>query len=319
MLLNWSEYTKRRIIVRIQFHPELFPALNAGNLVILKYRTLKMSFRKLYYTLSPGLRRSVRRLVYAPVDVWELLAGRRDVLTPPRGLIYTGSGDFRRQGRQFLEYYIEYGGLRPYHRVLDVGSGIGRMAVPLTGYLSERGSYEGFDVVEAGVKWCARHISSRFPNFRFRYIPLKNDLYTSEGEEASDLIFPYPDNEFDFIFLTSVFTHLLPEQVEHYLREIRRVLRPEGRVLATFFLITNGAEATRGRKSAFAFPYDHGYYRLMDREVRSANVAYREDWLRKTAKEAGLGIERVLYGYWSRGIREEGLDFQDMVVLAKED
>ena len=32
---------------------------------------------------------------------------------------------------------------------------------------------------------------------------------------ASDYAFPYPDGNFDFTFLTSAFTHVLPRDVEH--------------------------------------------------------------------------------------------------------
>ena len=53
-----------------------------------------------------------------------------------------------------LKQFIDLGGLKPEHRVLDIGSGIGRVAIPLTEYLNEKGSYEGFDVVELGVNWC---------------------------------------------------------------------------------------------------------------------------------------------------------------------
>ena len=41
----------------------------------------------------------------------------------------------------------------------------------------------------------------------------------------------------DVAFLTSVFTHMLPEDVEHYLDELARVLKPGGRTLITWFLL----------------------------------------------------------------------------------
>ncbi len=72
-------------------------------------------------------------------------------------------GEFRATGEEFLTYFIEIGGLRPSDRVLDVGCGVGRMAVPLTRYLSPEGRYEGFDVMANAVEWCQRHITPRFP------------------------------------------------------------------------------------------------------------------------------------------------------------
>ena len=169
------------------------------------------TLRKLYYALPPAWRFLARRLYYLPADLYEGLSGRRDAMTPPRGLIYTGSGDFRAQGEKMRQYFVELAGLQPHHRVLDVGSGIGRIAAPLTDYLDEQGSYEGFDVVEVGVRWCEKAISRRFPNFRFKYVDLDNDLYRSGGGSAADFRFPYADEDFDFVVLTSVFTHMLPD------------------------------------------------------------------------------------------------------------
>lgn len=274
--------------------------------------------RKLYYLLPPAWRFLARRLYYLPADLYEGLSGQRDAMTPPRGLIYTGSGDFRAQGEKMRGCLAELAGLQPRHRVLDVGSGIGRIAVPLTEYLSEEGSYEGFDVVEAGVRWCEKTITRRFPNFRFKYVDLGNSLYRSGGDNAAAFRFPYPDEDFDLVILTSVFTHMLPGEVANYLREIRRVLRPGGRCFATFFLWNEASAALSSNNPHFRFPHDHGHYRLMDEKVQAANVAYEEDYLRREMIEAaGLEAEQAHYGYWVGRKKEECKDFQDILVLRK--
>ncbi len=195
-----------------------------------------INLRKIYYFLSPKLRLKVRRIFYLPIDTFNSIRSNKKELLPPKGMIFTGSGDFTKQGEMFLKYFIDLGNLKPNHSVLDIGSGIGRMAIPLTKYLSEKGKYEGFDIVEKGVKWCKRKITPEFPNFNFNYLNLKNSLYNlSTDKEASLLKFPYNDNYFDFIFLTSVFTHMLPADVENYLREINRVLKKSGNLLYHIF------------------------------------------------------------------------------------
>ncbi len=276
------------------------------------------NLRKLYYTLPPAWRFLARRLYYLPVDLYEGLSGRRGPMTPPRGLVYTGSGDFRAQGKKMREYFVELAGLQPHHRVLDVGSGIGRIAVPLTEYLDERGSYEGFDVVELGVRWCEKAISSRYPNFQFTYVDLDNGLYRSGGNNAAEFRFPYADEDFDFVILTSVFTHMLPDEVANYLHEIARVLRPGGRCFATFFLWNEKAARLSQANPHFNFPYDRDHYRLMDEQVQAANVAYEESYLEEhMIRPAGLEVENRYYGYWPGRDKKASKDFQDILILAR--
>ena len=101
-------------------------------------------------------------------DACDRVTGRRDALTPPRRLQFVGGGDFRAVGQHFLHLFREVGDLRPDERVLDVGCGVGRIAAALTGYLSTKARYEGFDVVPEAIRWCQRAITSRHPNFRFQ-------------------------------------------------------------------------------------------------------------------------------------------------------
>ena len=239
-------------------------------------------------------------------------------MVPPRGMIFIGSGDFERQGRHLADLAIRLTGLRPDGRLLDVGCGIGRLAVPLTAYLSPAGVYEGFDIVRMGIDWCERHISPRYPNFRFRLVELRNDLYNLDTrEEARDFRFPYPADYFDSVVLTSVFTHMMPSDVANYLRQIATVLREGGKCMATFFLLTpRSMEAMREGRAGFTFDYPHEGYALMHDTVKEANVAFEEAFLRRMIQESGLTVEAVYPGSWT-GLSDGALDFQDVVVLRK--
>jgi ubiquinone/menaquinone biosynthesis C-methylase UbiE len=228
-----------------------------------------------------------------------------DALLPPGDLIFVGGdkADFKSIGRNWLGTFIDCGGLKPHDRVLDVGCGIGRMAVALAGYLTPPGSYEGFDIVSSGVAWCREHITPRFPQFTFRHADIFNACYNSTGNiMAGDFQFPYPDSYFDFVFLTSVFTHMLPRDVEHYLSEIVRVMAPGSRCLISYFLLSD--EIVKRIEAGdptlkHNFRFDHGDYRTTNDDTPETAVAYHEHYIREKYEHAGLNISEVLHGTWS--------------------
>lgn len=90
-------------------------------------------------------------------DVLDKLTGHTDPLIPPRRKNFAG-GQFREIGDEFFVCFRDYGQIAPHHRILDIGSGIGRMARPLTAFLDPAtGRYEGFDIDVGGVVWCLQH------------------------------------------------------------------------------------------------------------------------------------------------------------------
>lgn len=270
--------------------------------------------RTLYYRLPTGLRFAARYLVYYPVDILDKLTGRRDNRIPPKRMIYTGGGDFVKIGNHILEELKTHSLITPASKVLDVGSGIGRMALPLTDYLTS-GRYEGFDIIKSGIRWCQRNISSKFSNFQFTWIPLSNDLYKSKGGDADQFVFPYEDAVFDLVIVISVFTHMLPKEVENYLKEIRRVLKPGGACYATFFLLNDGSSSSMSKSDEFYFKYAHGHYSLLNEKVKAANVAFREDYLKKLIENNRFKITATEYGSWSGAFPAKPFAFQDVIIL----
>ena len=276
------------------------------------------ALRTFYYQLSPSLRFAVRRLYYWPMDFYEGFSGERPSDVPPKGMIFTGQGDFVEQGDKMLRLFQDLGSLQPQHQVLDVGCGIGRIARPLVSFLNQQeGSYHGFDAVNMGIKWCTTHLATQHPHFNFRYIPLKNDLYRRDGKDPANFVFPYKDRFFDFVCVISVFTHMLPDSVLNYLEQIFMKLKPGGICFTTFFIVPKGGNQTNG-KGAFNFPYDFGHYVLMDQKVKSANVGYKAHYLLPKIKQIGFEVVQQYPGSWSSNIpSSQCLDFQDIVVLKK--
>lgn len=278
--------------------------------------SFKNKLRSLYYALPTQWRFRVRRLFYWPIDQFEYLTHRRRPPYPPKGLIFTGAGDFKAQGQKLLQEFIDYGHLKPTDRVLDIGSGMGRLAIPMTQYLTEQGSYDGFDVVKLGVDWCTKHIHSAYPNFRFTYVPLYNDLYTAHAQKAENFRFPYPDNHFDKVVLLSVFTHMLPEETGHYISEIGRVLKPGGLCYATFFVMNE--ESMQMMHSGFQFSHEFNNYFLMSKKVKAANVAYKAPFLfQELIEDNQLKVLDFLPGWWCGRKEEDCVQFQDVVIFGK--
>jgi SAM-dependent methyltransferase len=222
---------------------------------------------------------------------------------------FVGPGDFAAVGDEFLGHLIDRAGLEPTSDVLDVGCGIGRIARPLAGFLTS-GAYAGFDVNPMGIAWCR----ARYPRARFRFdvADLRNARYRPEGgASALEYRFPYDDDSFDVAVMTSVVTHLLEPEAEHYLSETRRVLRPGGRLLATFFLLDEDSRAAlRAGRTAIAFREPDGPVAIADPDVPEEAVAYDERWVRERAD-----VRSIDRGRW-RGSPSPPAprSFQDMVV-----
>ena len=274
--------------------------------------------RKLFYKLPPKLRFAVRYAVFLPYDIIVSVFRPKGQLAPPKRLIFIGSGNFTEIGNLFKDEFVEHNILSPESNVLDVGCGIGRSAIPLTGYLKS-GRYEGFDIIKTGINWCNKHIASRFPNFRFTLVDLSNDLYKNSGGLAQNFTFPYPDNSFDLVIVLSVFTHMVEEEVERYFSEISRVLKTGGHCYSTFFILNESSvSAMKSNSNAFDFKYDKGNYSLIDEEVRSANVAFNEDYLvNSLVPKNGFVVQSLMYGTWSKELNTNPIGFQDRLILQK--
>jgi SAM-dependent methyltransferase len=265
----------------------------------------------------PIIERVHSTIVYGLLDLKDGLLGRRYDLVPPRRMVFTGGGDYVAVGDEFLKHFQLMGGLKPDGVVLDVGSGIGRMARPLTSYLGPMGRYEGFDIDASGVAWCRRNIASRFPNFDFRWVDIYNKRYNPSGTKKSrEFRFPYADGTFDLVFLTSVFTHMFPEDVSHYLEEIARVLKPGGCSLVTCFLLNSESQQLiSAGKSSQHFKYEIGECLTVDKQVPESSIALREEAVRQAHTKAGLAIESFSPGSWCG--RETFVSYQDIVVSRK--
>lgn len=143
----------------------------------------------------------------SPASLQVLVSGRAD------------ADFFLRSGREqseFIRRLMADNGaeLEELDSILDLGCGCGRIArwwQDLDGP-----ELHGCDYNPKLTAWCERHL----PLLRVACTPLEPPL-------------PYENGSFDFVYALSVFTHLTEEQQRRWLAELRRVVRPGGRVLLT--------------------------------------------------------------------------------------
>jgi SAM-dependent methyltransferase len=220
-------------------------------------------------------------------------------------------------GFQYLALFQEFCGLARDARVLEVGCGVGRMAFALAHHLIALGRYDGFDIVRDFIEVAEKRFAS-LPHFRFGHVNVQNGEYNRAGRiEAANLRFPHPDGAFDFVFLTSVFTHMRPVEVRHYIDEIQRVLAPGGRCLATAFVVNEEAELHQRRGDAL-FPLcadGTGWFHAPPPQSPEAAVGFEESEFLRWWTERGFAVDGILRGSWCG--RRRFSSFQDIVVASR--
>lgn len=210
--------------------------------------------------------------------------------------------------------------VEPHHAVLEAGCGTGMDAILLSSRIRPPGRYTGFDIAPDNVAWCTAHIARKLRHYRFHHFDIRNETYNPTGTvDPTTIRFPEADGVVDRFIAQSVFTHLLPEVTAHYLRELRRVLRPGGLALITCFLATPAEIAASAESPVPVFRFTHrqapGVY-ISDPNRPSESVAYERDTFAQLAADAGLAMRTVVPGYWAIG-RTMGDIGQDIVVLAR--
>jgi ubiquinone/menaquinone biosynthesis C-methylase UbiE len=222
---------------------------------------------------------------------------------------------FQQSGDQMVAEIINLCAIRPGYAVVEVGCGCGRLSRPLGDYLTPPGSYDGMDVSVEMIDWCQRHLSA--PNCRFARVDVRSPDQNPEGSiEAAALSFPYGDCTFDVAIVSSVFTHIMPGEIERYVSELARVLKTGGRCFITAFLMDEEAEAAVATGATiFDFRHPVGSCLTFEREHPEAGIACRRPWMLGLLDRAGFEINTIRIGTW-RTVRSYKVT-QDYVVATK--
>jgi SAM-dependent methyltransferase len=164
--------------------------------------------------------------------------------------------------------------------VFDFGCGCGRLArqLMLNGRMPLH--YLGVDPHKGMIAWCRDNISARVPQFQFRHHDVFQEFMNPGGTlEAVPLA--AGDGSVTLFLAWSVFTHLLQPDAEYYLRELARVLAPNGVAVTTWFQFDK-------RDFPMMQEFQNALY-ISDFDPTNA-VIFDRRWLEAAIANAGLTI-----------------------------
>lgn len=237
---------------------------------------------------------------------------------PPESLrLGIGDGPFWLTGQQVTDQILAALGDLGGKKVLDLGSGLGRVAYFLEPELGPEGRYIGFDINREYVRWCQGALGLPEDRFEFRAVDLHSTTYNPNGSmQADSFVFPWADQSFDVVLATSLFTHLEGAATRNYASEVHRVLEPGGRLYASFFVLN---EECRERVLALEtyprFEIERDYGRLASADDPALGVAHDQDWLASLLlEELGFELLRFDDGLWRK---KTSATYQDIVVVRR--
>jgi ubiquinone/menaquinone biosynthesis C-methylase UbiE len=129
-----------------------------------------------------------------------------------------------RSDRVFREQLIGFAHLATGESVLDIGCGTGTLAIAAKGHVGTTGQVFGIDASPAMI---ARAISKA----------AKAGIDVTFKTAVAEAL-PFPEAQFDVVVSTLMLHHLPRTVRQECAREIRRVLKPQGRVLVVDFAQT---------------------------------------------------------------------------------
>lgn len=182
--------------------------------------------------------------------------------------------------------YAAYGiPLDAYDTVFDFGCGCGRLARKLLQQNPRPRRYVGIDVHRGMIDWCNEHLSPIDPNFQFLHHDVYAPSYAPRNSLRLAAPFPVGDGESSLVIAHSVFTHLFRRQTTYYLREIARILKPQGVAFTSWFFFD---------RDSFPFFRDGPFCLFAGEADPTSAVIYDRTWFIDTVRLIGLGVRSTV-------------------------
>jgi SAM-dependent methyltransferase len=206
--------------------------------------------------------------------------------------LFNNQPHFLVHARDFWMFVFSEGLANMNSNILDIGVGCGRWAYWLRDYNFRgrrfSGTYVGIDIDAEQIAWCERNYDERF---RFHRSTDGSVSYHQDGSRVRYRV-PEADSTFDLIFSNSLLTHLLEEQLENYIAESCRLLRPGGAIMHSHFNL-DYPPATYGTRHTFRHAVGHA--RVESVAQPEAAVAYTTDYLFEVCRKAGFSTCEVVH------------------------
>jgi SAM-dependent methyltransferase len=211
---------------------------------------------------------------------------------------------------------VRRGKLSSFSRIIDIGSGCGRLAIPFS-LLVKDGDYFGTDVFEEGLEWCAKNVSTRNPKFKFFLQEVEHNYYFGgEIKPSTRMSLSFAESSsIDLVFALSVFTHLVEEDAEKYFQEVSRCLNRDGIAYLTAFIIDErfGEFVQRSGLHTAVKEVTAGHYQAY--EGQDFFAGYTFDRWRTLIERSGLEITGFDPGTWAE--KPGALHYQDTFIVTK--
>jgi ubiquinone/menaquinone biosynthesis C-methylase UbiE len=147
--------------------------------------------------------------------------------------------------RDFREKVVRLARIEPGAFVLDVGCGTGTLAIAAKRLVGPKGTVYGIDASPEMIARARKKATKAGVEVVFRH-------------EVAEVL-PFPDVQFDRVLASMMLHHLPNDARRQCLREVRRVLKPGGRLLAVDF-----GGSGRGRRGLMAHLHRHAHFDLRE-------------------------------------------------------
>ncbi len=180
-----------------------------------------------------------------------------------------------------------------YDSVVDFGCGCGRVARQLIQQRVRPRRYIGIDLHRGMVEWCRANLAPHASGFEFFHHDVLELGFNPGPDKPLWAPLPVADDTCSMFIAHSVFTHVMQDHAVSYLRELRRVLRPGGVALTTWFLFD--------KRDFPMMQVDQNALFINSTNPTNA-VIFDREWLVATLAEVGL-VAAVVHPPTVRGFQ----------------